>query len=155
MEATGYLRPAAIDDLIDRVGGTLIENRSYFVKYPDGHFEGPFEIGYPDTYIIEVFSQILHRMVYVPYFREYEGVISSTFHFRRAVSADFTISKQFLRYGLSYYLLLNGQITGAYLLTEETNVEDLNGQIKSGIAYVLEHKSMQHFPGLNPNKKAS
>lgn len=155
METQSYLRPAVLQDLINTETQLLIENRIYFVRYPDGHLEGPFRNDYQDDYIIELSLQIKDNMVFVPYFQPGHNVIECTLILREAVKEDFSFRNNTLYYGTSYYLMIAGRIAGAYLLTEATLIEDLDKQLQTKIAYVLEHKSLQTFPEINQVKKAS
>jgi hypothetical protein len=152
MEAPIYLRPAEISDLID--GIHLVENRIYFEKSTDGHFEGPYVVHSPDTWIRDMFYRIIQQYVFVPHYEAVPDGMSCSMVFKEAEPGDLKAWDK-LRYGYSYYLLINDRLSGPFLISTKTSVRELAAYLKDNRVYVLEHKSLQSFKDLQPSTIAS
>jgi hypothetical protein len=153
MEALVHLRPAAYDDLID--GGFLVPNRIYFERSIwTGRLEGPYVTPEQEKWIKEAYCKIHNKMVFVPHYEPTADSICCTMVFKEAVPADLK-SFDLLKYNYSYYLMLGSGLSGPFMITRQTNVNDLRYYLTEKRVFVLEHKSAQHFKELNTDKKAS
>ena len=152
MEAQIYLRPAIISDLID--GIHLVENRVYFEKSTDGHFEGPYVVQSPDTWIREMYYRIIQHFVYVPHYEPTPDGFACTMIFKEAIADDLKAWDK-LRYNFSYYLIINNSLSGPFHISPQTKVKELADYLSQNRVYVLEHKSLQGFSDLHPTTKAS
>ncbi|WP_116787663.1 hypothetical protein [Flavobacterium psychrotrophum] len=147
MQAQMYLKLASVSDLVEN--GKLIENRVHFYRSVQTEkFEGPYTFFWrdPDTHQIEM--QVMLEMIYVPWYRETPETVEMELNFRLALPEDLK-EQGALRTGYSYFLLVDGKITGPYLLTALSNTKDIAGWLKAETLYVICEKSLQQFKLLN------
>lgn len=138
-----YLKLASVSDLVEN--GKLIENRVHFYySVRRDKFEGPYIFFYADPDTDEIESLVQLEMIFVPWYRQTPETIQMSLNFRLALPEDLKEQGE-LRMGYSYFLLVEGNITGPYLLSAVSNTQDIAQWLKAEMLYVLCEKSLQQF----------
>lgn len=150
------LKTAVIEDIFHN--DQLIENKVFF-EYSKMRncYDGPYSICISqvnEKYWIEEFAaKVYAKMVFVPWYEGTSDSIEIQAAFRLATPDDIKESKSELKINTSIFLRINDELNGPFIITADTNVNDLKTHLDNKSMFVLDYASEQRH--INKFKKAS